>query len=223
MFSFRYFRLFVNLYSFWIYRPVERPAVPTLHPNDVTVIIPTASDSSDNKDLEECLATCFANKPSKIAVVTAEQTQVEGVKKVLLAVREAIQTGSSAFLKDTRIDLSGVEAEVMSADIRNKRQEMIHGISRVSTSLILFVDDHVFLPRKFLDAVVPVFENPRVGLCGTKKDVRRQRPQADTFWGRYWESFWNVMGILYLHRHNFEVRATNALDGEFLSSPVEPP
>ncbi|KAF4626708.1 hypothetical protein G7Y89_g11446 [Cudoniella acicularis] len=66
------------------------------------------------------------------------------------------------------------------------------------TRLTMFLDDHVFLPYLFLDSVVPVFENPCVGLCGTKKAVRR---------------------ALYLERHNFEIRATNAMDrGVFVVS-----
>ena len=77
----------------------------------------------------------------------------------------------------------------------------------------MFLDDHVFLPCSFLDFVVPVFENPRVGLCGTKKAVRRKHPKAHSLQSRYQESFWNVIGALYLERHNFEIRATNAMDG----------
>jgi len=62
----------------------------------------------------------------------------------------------------------------------------------------MFLDDYVSLPRSFLDSVVPVFENLCIGLCGIKKAVRCKHPKAYSFWGRYWELFWNVMGALYL-------------------------
>lgn len=61
--------------------------------------------------------------------------------------------------------------------------------------------------------MVPAFEEKNVGLVGTNKEVIRQQPKADTLVGRYFEAFWNVMGAVYLARHNFEIRATNALDG----------
>ena len=51
------------------------------------------------------------------------------------------------------------------------------------------------------------FEDGRVGVVGTNKRVRRE-PR-----GLNWRSFWNMIGCLYLERHNFEIRATNAIDG----------
>ncbi|KAF4627919.1 hypothetical protein G7Y89_g10233 [Cudoniella acicularis] len=46
------------------------------------------------------------------------------------------------------------------------------------TRLVMFLDDHVFLPRSFLDSIVPVFENLYVGLYETKKAVRRKHYEA---------------------------------------------
>lgn len=53
----------------------------------------------------------------------------------------------------------------------------------------------------------PPFEDPKVGIVGTNKRVRR----TDT--GFNVRSFWNMLGAIYLERRNFDSRATNAIDG----------
>ncbi|TVY81479.1 hypothetical protein LSUE1_G007408 [Lachnellula suecica] len=211
----RYFRLFVNLYSFWRYKPASLPTIRTISPKDVTMILPTVSVSeSENPDFEECLTACLLNKPASVIIATDTYFKVTGVNKQLLSIRDKIERGSSNFLSELGpTDISGVDVQVTYTGVANKRCQMTHAIPYVQTRLVMFLDDHVFLPRSFLDSVVPVFENPCVGLCGTKKAVRRKHPEAHSLWGRYWELFWNVMGALYLERHNFEIRATNAMDG----------
>ena len=213
--AWRYFRLFVNLYSFWRYKPASLPTIRTIGPKDVTMILPTVSASgSDNPDFEECLTTCLANKPARLIIVTDTDFRATEVNKQLLSIRDKIQKGSSSFLSELGpTNISGVDVRVMYAGVADKRCQMTHAIQYVQTRLVMFLDDHVFLPCTFLDSVAPVFENPCVGLCGTKKAVRRKHPEAHSLWGRYWELFWNVMGALYLARHNFEIRATNAMDG----------
>jgi hypothetical protein len=213
--AWRYFRLFVNLYSFWRYKPASLPTIRTIGPKDATMILPTVTVSeSDNPDFEECLTTCLINKPAGVIIVTDTDFKAAEVNKQLLSIRDKIQGGSSSFLSGLGpTDISGVDVRITYAGVADKRCQMTHAIQYVQTRLTMFLDDHVFLPRLFLDSVVPVFENPCVGLCGTKKAVRRKHPEAHSLWGRYWELFWNVMGALYLARHNFEIRATNAMDG----------
>ena len=212
--TWRYFRLFVNLYSFSRYKPAS-PTIRTIGPKDVTMILPTVSVSeSDNPDFEECLTTCLINKPARVIIVTDTGFRATEVNRQLLSIRDKIQKGLSSFLSELGpTDISGVDVQVTYAGLADKRRQMTYAIQYVQTRLVMFLDDHVFLPRSFLDSVVPVFENPCVGLCGTKKAVRRKHPEAHSLWGRYWELFWNVMGALYLERHNFEIRATNAMDG----------
>jgi hypothetical protein len=213
--AWRYFRLFVNVYSFWRYKPASPPTIRTIGPKDVTMILPTVSVSeSDNPEFEECLTTCLINKPAGVIIVTDTDFKATEVNKQLLSIRDKIQKGSSSFLSELGpTDISGVDVRVTYAGVADKRCQIICAIQYVQTHLTMLLDDHVFLPRSFLDSVVPVFENPCIGLCGTKKAVRRKHPEARSLWGRYWELFWNVMGALYLTRHNFEIRATNAMDG----------
>jgi hypothetical protein len=62
-------------------------------------------------------------------------------------------------------------------------------------------------PRFLRAALAPFEEDRRVGGIGTKKYVIRHSATG------LFQGFWNVMGALYLERHNFEHRASNAVDG----------
>ncbi|KAK3328773.1 hypothetical protein B0H66DRAFT_596389 [Apodospora peruviana] len=73
------------------------------------------------------------------------------------------------------------------------------------------LDDHVFWSPSLLTSILCPFNTPaggsKIGLFGTNTRVRR-RPGL-TLWPR----IWNMLGSLYLERHNFETCATNAIDG----------
>ena len=213
--TWRYFRLFVNIYSFCRYKPAISPPIRTISPKDVTMILPTISVSeSDNPDFEECLTTCLINKPASIIIVTDTGCKAAEVNANLVSVQDKIQGGTSTFLRGLGpTNISGIDIRVTYTNVTNKRCQITHASRHVQTRLTMFLDDHVFLPHSFLNSVVPVFENSRVGLCGTRKTVRRRSPKADSLYGKYCELFWNVMGALYLARHNFEIQATNAMDG----------
>ncbi|MBE3049908.1 glycosyltransferase, partial [Candidatus Bathyarchaeota archaeon] len=199
----RYARLAMSLYGFWMYKLATAPANPTVSRRDVTLVIPTVSCSDiDNEDFEECLTTCLVNLPAELMIVTDTEARAEQARSQLKRIQ-----------KKLKVDISKVKCKVMSAGIASKRCQLECAIAKIRTSLTLFVDDHVFLPGKFINSVIPAFEDPRVGFCGTNKDVRHLPSQSATILGRYFEAFWNVMGAVYLARHNFEIRASNALDG----------
>ena len=71
----------------------------------------------------------------------------------------------------------------------------------------MLCDDHVFWPKTFLANILAPFENAEVGCVGTNKRVRRIPP------GFSIASFSNFIACLYLERHNFEIAATNTIDG----------
>jgi aryl-phospho-beta-D-glucosidase BglC (GH1 family) len=144
------------------------------------MILPTVSVSeSDNPDFKECLTTCLINKPAGVIIVTDTDFRATEVNKQLLSIRDKIQRGSSSFLSGLGpTDISRVDIQVTYAGVANKRCQMTHAIQYVQTRLTMFLDNHVFLPCLFLDSVMPVFENPCVGLCGTKKAVCRKHPKA---------------------------------------------
>ena len=60
---------------------------------------------------------------------------------------------------------------------------------------------------KFLPAILAPFEDPRVGAVGTNKRALRMEQ------GFTAAAFWNMLGAAYLERQNFDVRATNTIDG----------
>ena len=109
---------------------------------------------------------------------------------------------------------------------------MVHGIQQVQTPLISLTDDHVFYKdQQTLRVCAGEFDDPRVGLCGTTKTVRRQSPTFNPTLGKfwllwkllqlprmYWQLYWNFLGSVYLTRHNYEITATNSLDGVFVVS-----
>ena len=95
----------------------------------------------------------------------------------------------------------------------NKRHQLDLAIPEIDTPITALVDDHSILPAKYLNNVLPEFDDPSVGLCGTAKVVRRRDLTSRSLAGKCWERFWNVMGMLYLERHNFEMLAANIRDG----------
>lgn len=77
----------------------------------------------------------------------------------------------------------------------------------MKTKITILCDDHVFWPRDFIPHILAPFEDKMVGAVGTCKRVRRL-DQGFSF-----PDFWNFIGALYLERHNFEIAATNHVDG----------
>ena len=164
---------------------------PTFKRSDATVIIPTVEPN--NVDFRECLDSVCANGPGEIIVVTVGPGLLSEVNRVIA--RQA-----AAFPR--------IRFTVTSTDVANKRQQVAHALPLVRTPITLLVDDHVIWPStRFLPSVLAPFEDGRVGVVGTNKRVRRE-PR-----GVNWRSFWNMIGCLYLERHNFEIRATNTIDG----------
>lgn len=192
LFAFRYLRLLVHIVSFWLfYRPTPIPKEPSLYPSDCTVILPTVDPK--NTDFEECITSCLLNKPGAIIVVTVGDDLTKTTTDIVAPFKQRFP--------DTSIS-------VKTAREANKRRQVAHALPFVKTKITVLLDDHVFWPSvRFLPTLLAPFEDPKVGIVGTNKRVRR----TDT--GFNIRSFWNMLGALYLERHNFEIRATNAIDG----------
>ncbi|OBT38936.1 hypothetical protein VE00_10564 [Pseudogymnoascus sp. WSF 3629] len=205
LFLWRYYRFFVLLFFFCRYTPTKPPTSRTVYPKDATIIIPTVS-VSENTSFEECLTKCLINQPGAVEVVTATEDDAAKVNTLLSEINEKIRTGKSEFTSGA-VDIFGVVVRVNYTGVPNKRVQIAYALRNVRTRLVVLIDDHVFLNPGFLAAALLPFEDKDVGLCGTKKVVRRIKSTS------YWKSVWNVIGALYLTRHNFEIRATNAQDG----------
>ncbi|KAH1509799.1 hypothetical protein KXX06_006999 [Aspergillus fumigatus] len=157
------------------------------------------SNRMTNRDFEECITSCLRNTPGAIIIVTVGD-QLTKLTKDIIAPYKRI--------------FPNTEISVRTADEANKRRQVAHGLRYVKTKITVLLDDHVVWPtERFLPTILAPFEDPKVGIVGTNKRVRR----TDT--GFNIRSFWNMLGALYLERHNFEIRATNAIDnGVFVVS-----
>ncbi|KAI0399024.1 HAD-like domain-containing protein [Xylaria palmicola] len=203
-FIWRYSREFIHLWFWTQYKPTTAPAVPTLYSQDVTIIIPTTKgDSHYEEELGECLQSCSENCPAEIYVVVDTTDNLPIVRKVV----------ENTFRNPPKAPI-----HIKCCGETNKRKQQAIAIRSTQTALTLFLDDHVYLKPECLKTVVREFEDKNVYLCATRKKVRRQYPERkDTWWFmnliEWWHiSFWNVMGILYIERNDFEIRAANTAD-----------
>ncbi|KAL4799631.1 hypothetical protein BDV19DRAFT_385396 [Aspergillus venezuelensis] len=194
LFIFRYLRLIVHIVSFWLfYRCAPIPARPTFTPRDCTVIIPTVDPH--NSDFEECLTSCLTNEPGVIVIVPAGDSMSEATKRVVAPFQRQFPY--------TQIRVKG-----SSEDKANKRLQTATGLQYVNTKITILMSEHTFWPSpRFLPTVLAPFEDPSVGIVGTKGRMRR------SYRGLSIPSFWNILSALTIEHQNFENRATNALDG----------
>ncbi|KAL4945615.1 nucleotide-diphospho-sugar transferase [Aspergillus oleicola] len=192
LFIFRYSRLIVHIISFWLfYRPTPVPKNPSYHPRDCTVIFPAVDPQ--NPDFNECLTSCLMNEPGVVIIITVGSAMTELTKRIVAPFQRRFPY--------TRI-------RVKASNVANKRIQIATGLQYVDTKITILLDDRVFWPSpRFLPTILAPFEDPNVGIVGTNKRVRRTES------GFNMRSFWNMLGALYLERHNFEIRATNAIDG----------
>ncbi|ETN42258.1 uncharacterized protein HMPREF1541_04199 [Cyphellophora europaea CBS 101466] len=192
LFCFRYIRLIVHVLSFYcVYKPTPLPVNPTLKPSDCTIIIPTIDP--ENAGFLECIRTVLQNQPGAIIIVTVGNAKVKLVKKVV---------------KPFRRSWPSTTISVTQTDVANKRRQVCHALPQVKTAITVLVDDHVYWPSlDFLKTICAPFEDSKVGGLGTNKVVRR----TGSGWGM--NSIFNFLACVYLERHNFELAATNAIDG----------
>jgi hypothetical protein len=192
LFVFRYLRLIVHIISYWLlYRPTPKPRKPHYRPRDVTVIVPTVEP--ENVDFVECLSSIISKRPKKLIIVVPSKEMVKSTEKTL----------TSSRLRSKKFPIS-----VLRAVQANKRVQVACAIPHVRTAITIIADDHVFWRSpKFLSTILAPFEDPKVGAVGTNKRALRTEQGITAV------AFWNVLGAIYLERQNFDVRATNALDG----------
>ncbi|RVX70810.1 hypothetical protein B0A52_05461 [Exophiala mesophila] len=191
LFAFRYLRLIVHIISFWLYQASPVPETPTVKRQDVTVVIPTIDPR--NQDFLKCLLSVLHNQPAEILIVTVGTELMNLTEEIVQPIRQQFP--------QTLIKITATK-------VANKRRQVAHVLGCIKTDITVLVDDHVFWPStRFLPSILAPFENPQVGGVGTNKRVVRE---SHGFGAR---SFWNIIGALYLERHNFEIRASNAVDG----------
>lgn len=191
LFLWRYTRFPVCLLGFVLYRPVSKAARPTYSSHkDVTIIMPTIDPRGH--DFDECIRSVAATVPAKIIVVTAGEQLLRVTESVIAPYADMYQM---------------TEFTVKSSDITSKREQVAVAIGFVTTPVTVLIDDHIFWKPEFLSSLLHAFEDPSVGFVATNKRVRRRDGLS------LWNRCWNMLGAIYLERHNFEIRSTNAIDG----------
>jgi cellulose synthase/poly-beta-1,6-N-acetylglucosamine synthase-like glycosyltransferase len=188
LFLFRYYRLIIHILAWFFSRPLKA-SCKIIFSNKVTAVVPSVSPSGG--EFEECLRSICSNSPAKVIVVVSDYAKL---------------VEAQIIVQDIEYEYA-VPFMVIDALVANKRKQLVAGLKHVNTGLVAFADDHVYWPADFLNAAIPPFKQPCVGLVGTTKRVRRRSTKT------WWDGFWNVLGCLYLERHNFEILATNFIDG----------
>lgn len=189
-FLLRFTRLFVGIYANLTYKPYPIPACPTYIPSrDVTVVIPTVFKNPS--ELAECIGRILGRNgtgPKHIFVVVLD-SNVQRAQELMLA---------NSFKNVT----------VLGVPKLGKRNQMMRALEFVETELMVFADDDVFWCDRYLEHLVAIFENPKIGAGGTCQRTRRTA-------GASWlpTNFWNILGISYLERRVFNNLTTNAIDG----------
>ncbi|KAK0658020.1 glycosyltransferase like family 2-domain-containing protein [Cercophora newfieldiana] len=193
LFAWRYARFLINVVGFFLYTPAALAAnqSPTYKPSsDVTVILPTVDPEGEH--FFESVVTCALNNPAEMIVVTAGNVLYGKTRVIIDSIRSRFPA---------------VRFVVSRTQIASKREQIAHAIPLVRTRITVLLDDHVFWKPTFLASLLLPFEDSEVGIVGTNKAVRRIPGLG--VWGR----FWNHLGAVYLIRHNFEIRSSNAIDG----------
>ncbi|KAL5601429.1 hypothetical protein BROUX41_002584 [Berkeleyomyces rouxiae] len=193
VFCFKYVRAIIHQFAYtFLSRPSPIPANPSYFPSDATIIVPTVDP--ENADFAECVRTTLENRPGEMVIVTVGNEMLKTLRKTMQKYR--------LFFPTTKIRVCAISEA-------NKRKQISSVIASISTKITILVDDHVFWPsQNFLTAIVAPFEDPKIGGVATVKKVRRTAPGHFNF-----AAFWNMLGAIYLERHNFEIQSTNAIDG----------
>lgn len=156
------------------------------------MILPTVEPHGP--DFEPCVLSILRSRPAHLFVVTVGSSLLEECKRVLAQLK--------ALGPNTTVWVSALP-------VASKRKQVAHAVYRVTTPVTILVDDHVFWPSDdFLAAILAPFENEDVGAVAPVKRVLRTTEGEWSF-----NSILNFLACSYLQRHNWELRASNAIDG----------
>jgi hypothetical protein len=220
---FRYWRIMVNIYFWFQYKPaVIIPGLKQVNASDCTVVVPTVGPGEGekyNKAFYEMITSVLVNHPARLIISTNDEKAEKQVNTALPLILAKIEAGDTNYHREHGLGPTRVTTDrvVSNAEISDKRTQVVDVFKKVFTKITVMADDTAIFGPNFLKATLPAFQSDKVGFVGTRKWVKRQRTYdpAETpgLLKRYIDGFWNTMGGLYLIRHNFEIRATNAADG----------
>ncbi|KAJ9604415.1 hypothetical protein H2200_011249 [Cladophialophora chaetospira] len=191
LFAFRYLRFVAHLVSYFLYRPSPVPEYPWIRNRDCSVIIPTCAP--EDPAFHRCVESIAQTLPKAVFIVAVGQGQEDQVRSII---------------RPLILGYPRVKFKVLHTEEANKRCQIAAAVPSVRTKITVLCDDHVlWTSPRFLRAAVAPFEDLKVGGVGTKKRGIRHSGRG------IFQGLWNVLGALYLERHNFEHAASNTIDG----------
>lgn len=221
-FVFRYYKTFILTYSNFRYKPAVAPLAFALSPDDVTVIVPTVG-AGGNDTFKEMVSSVLWNNPKCLIFSTVTEDAKKNVHAILPDIKSSLENGTSEYQKQWGLGKLKISTDVsvVSAHVASKREQFIRGVNQVSTSIVVSADDTAIWHPNFLSGALPAFADKSVGFVGTHKWVKRlpsppwntALPWYTNAWSEYCFRFWNLIGALYLIRHNFEARGSDNTDG----------
>ncbi|KAF5850814.1 hypothetical protein GGP41_010513 [Bipolaris sorokiniana] len=221
----RYWRTLVAIFFWTQYRPsIYRSGnLKKYTAKDCTVVVATVGPGQNLELFTRMVEGILANKPKRVVFSTPESSISDIVRPVVLGIQKVFEERRVVGEKKEMDGHYGTTEIIVTggANKKDKRTQTAEGIKMVETKIMVMVDDSAVWPQKFLEAALPAFQDDKVGFVGTRKWVERlPLPEYDfelTWYqnmvARYRAGFWNTMGALYLVRHNFEIRTSNAADG----------
>lgn len=219
---FRYWRTLVQIFFWCQYKPTRPTYDDAMTPMDCTVLVPTVGPAR-NGAFEDLVASILTNGPDRVVFSTNTMVAAKGVGTFLSAFRHRYTAGATAY--QLRYNIPGIpittDIRIVNVGISSKRSQVVAGVAHVDTAIVASADDTAEWSPNWLREALAAFNNPKVGLVGTRKWVKHL-PTPTTnpangilynTWLRWYARFWNNMGGIYLIRHNFEIQSTNAADG----------
>ncbi|KAG9189578.1 hypothetical protein G6011_06446 [Alternaria panax] len=224
---YRYWRTIVTIYFYFRYKIAsdDSPQDPKYGPSDCTVIVATVGPAG-NHVFMEMVEGILRNQPKRLIFSANNPGARKDIEKVVKSVIVTMQAGESCIKEQygpvgTIFNGEITKIEYEHIEDSNKRKQNYHAIKMVETAITVMADDTAIWHPKFLKALLPAFKDDSVGLVGTRKQVRYERPSYNPKemncikfcmdW--YYAGLWNNNGALYLQRHNYEIQASNTADG----------
>lgn len=207
--AWRYYRTILALYFYFRYEIASNDSLQDLKfkPSDCTVIVPTVGPAN-NPVFREMTEQILRNKPACL-IFSANSPNAQ--EDIMAHIEDSIKTLGSEMV---------TEIKYTCVNHSNKRKQTCHAIDIVKTRITVMVDDTAIWNEQLLNATLPAFNDPEIGLVGTRKVVRYIRPNRNPnmslmqyYKAWYWAGLWNTIGALYLQRHSFETQASNTADG----------
>lgn len=169
-----------------LYKPVPIPSKSTFTSNQVSIIVCTVDTL-----LVRCLNTWLDNNPFEIIIVTIPQHKTH----ICSVVANALLSSA---------DLAKIT--VLESATKGKRAQLAVGIQHAKGEILATPDDHISWPASFLKAMLPCFDDKKVGAVGStvKPIIPPERQYCDII------TPWEVAAMRASWNRNDQLKASYA-------------